>query len=288
MGIWMRTAAAGLIAAVSLIWGWSLTAAWEHMPAEWLCDYGQTPVVRGERGGKRNRKRMILLSAAGCGCYTVLLTWDMLSDCGLLSEWSLLPEWGFLLEGSGQMQARVSAMAFFWTFSALAAVWALGLVFLADRKYQIIPDQMLWIIGAVGVMRALAEGWSETRLLRFAAAAAAARAVAGLACMGLFILLGKGAELLVRIKDSVFLKKKNQEPFCGFGMGDVKFIFAIGVLLGMDDGLAALTYASLFCALCVGTLLLTGKLTASSTHPFGPYLCAVTAAVLLAQNAAVS
>lgn len=73
----------------------------------------------------------------------------------------------------------------------------------------------------------------------------------------------------------------DEEPEAGFGMGDVKLLAALGVLLGPAKGLTVLAAASLLCGTTAAVLWIAGLVKAGEPHPFGPYLCVAAAAILL-------
>ena len=125
--------------------GWSLMAAWEHMPARWLCDYGQPPPVRAENVHKSVRIWKKIFCAAGFGCYTVLSGWGADAESSVRTIFA----------------DTKTALSF---ASMLLAVWLLGLVLLADKNYQIIPDQLVVLLVLVGVLRASAAGNVAERL----------------------------------------------------------------------------------------------------------------------------
>jgi len=58
----------------------------------------------------------------------------------------------------------------------------------------------------------------------------------------------------------------------GFGMGDVKYIFATGLLIGLLPGLYGLMFGFLLGGLVSAILLLMKKVDKKTMIPFGPFL----------------
>lgn len=254
----------GFSCLTGLILAWSLTAAWEGMPGEWFCDYREIPGRRDSREDDATKRSRFLLRTAVFAWYLSALMWG-------------------LMTGSRVQATRPEEEIAFLILSAIVTVWVLGLILMSDKKYQIIPDQLVVLLCACGVVRTSALTWLATHSLRSVLGVLSVHAAAGFVCAGLFFLLGSGAGLLVKIKDGLLSKEDLAKCSDAFGMGDVKFLFAIGMLLGVEGGLWTLILASLACGLCAGVLLIAGRLKAGSPHPFGPYLCVAASVILLVQ-----
>ncbi|MDP1722708.1 MAG: prepilin peptidase [Candidatus Gottesmanbacteria bacterium] len=113
---------------------------------------------------------------------------------------------------------------------------SLLVIFVADFKYQIIPDSMV-IIGIVGVLLQGQALW-----------------LSALGAGGFFFLLW----LVTRGK--------------GMGLGDVKFAFLMGLLLGFPNIIVASYLAFLTGAVVGVILILTGKTQLRAHIAFGPFL----------------
>ncbi len=138
-------------------------------------------------------------------------------------------------------------------FSFLSLLIWLGLgacflaIFIADLRYQIIPDTA--VLGAVflSFLRILAN-YRYTAMLNWSWFTAAV--LAALFFLGL-VLITKGK---------------------GMGIGDVKLAFLMGLILGFPQILYALSFAFLTGALFGGILIIFGKKKLKSQIPFGPFL----------------
>lgn len=131
------------------------------------------------------------------------------------------------------------------SFSYILIFISLFVIFVADLKYQIIPDSML-IVGVVGVLFQGRPMW----------------------------LAGFGASLFFLI---LFLITRGR----GIGFGDVKLGFLMGLLLGFPYIVIAL-YIAFLTGATAGVILILGKMkTLKSAVPFGPFLIWGTVAGLM-------
>lgn len=122
-------------------------------------------------------------------------------------------------------------------FVSLIIFCALLVVFVADLKYQIIPDSML-VIAAIG---------------------------AGLGGLWVNALAGLGAALFFYMLWRITRGR-------GMGFGDVKLACVLGLLLGFP-GIVIALYAAFLTGAIVGVILiLRGKAGLKSKIPFGPFL----------------
>lgn len=118
--------------------------------------------------------------------------------------------------------------------------------------------------------------------------------------MVLLLLLIAGAELIVKVTEgnsfisylySAFLLSGILIIVSGIGyllfhkeamgMGDIKLVFPIGLLLGMRNGLMCLYLSFVFGAVVSALFLLFGKKKLGSKIPFGPYIVAAVVVVVL-------
>lgn len=122
---------------------------------------------------------------------------------------------------------------------------SLLVIFVADLKYQIIPDSMV-VVGVLGALIGFIGQIRPIGLLPYLASAAGAA--------GFFLLLW----LVTRGR--------------GMGFGDVKLAFFLGLLLGFPGIVIALYAAFLTGALVGVILILLRKKTIKGSVAFGPFL----------------
>lgn len=128
-------------------------------------------------------------------------------------------------------------------------------IFVADVKYQIIPDEMQIVLGSLSFVLQL--------LISPTVYIAAMSLVAG------------GAVMLPILTIYLFTKGK------GMGFGDVKLAISMGILLGIKGGLLGL-YLAFIAGAIVGLILIMGKkLKIKSKIAFGPFLVIGTIGVLI-------
>ena len=126
---------------------------------------------------------------------------------------------------------------------ALGGAWlifsSLLVMFVADLKYQIIPDSMI-IVGIIGVLGVIGILWEN-------------------------ILTGAGAAAFFLLL--YFITRGR-----GMGLGDVKLAFLLGLLLGYPGIIVGL-YAAFLTGAGAGVILMIGKYkTWKSRVAFGPFL----------------
>lgn len=180
--------------------------------------------------------------------------------CGKSLRWfELIPLLSFLLQGGRcrRCHARLSwqypivelvtGIAFFYGVNPLLFS-SLLVIFVADLKYQIIPDSMIVIgvIGVIGVLGVIGENF-----------------FAGIGAAAFFLLLW----LITRGK--------------GMGLGDVKLAFLMGLLLGFPKIVVA-AYLAFLTGAAVGVILiLLRKKDLKSKIAFGPFLIIGAVAAIL-------
>ncbi len=185
------------------------------IPAQWLCDYGEEPSEELKDPYVQRIKRI---------------------------PW----KWAF----SGFFAASAIRLAIFdWKFAlaGLVCSWALLEIAVADKKYSIIPDQFVILVGisAMGFIP-----YHETML----------QPLWG-------VLLGGGVMLLSAVGGKLVFRKDS------LGMGDVKLFAAIGLCLGFQGTLAALVLSTLSSAILFSILLLMKKAKRDDMLPLGPHIC---------------
>ncbi len=134
----------------------------------------------------------------------------------------------------------------------LFAYWiifsSLLVIFVADLKYQIIPDSMV-VAGSIGAAVRL---FSQISPIGFIGVLPYVLSAVG--ALGFFFFLW-------------FITKGR-----GMGLGDVKLVFLLGLLLGFPGIIVAL-YAAFLTGAVVGVILiLRGKKSLKGQVPFGPFL----------------
>ncbi len=154
----------------------------------------------------------------------------------------------FLL--SYTLMIRIIRVELFWPnfIFLLAVISGLIVIFFADWKYRIIPDQVLVILIAVVFAFDL---FYEKNLLP-------GHLLTAIIFCVFFLIL--------------FLLTKGR----GMGFGDVKYAFFMGLFLGYPKIIVAFYLSFLTGAAVSLILILAGKKTMKSTIPFGPFLIAST------------
>lgn len=150
------------------------------------------------------------------------------------------------------------------TISAYAIASALIVIFFADLKYHIIPDEATFALIIFSLLSIFSS--YPPHLLP-----------------PLHLLLSNligGVSLLLTIYFIFFVTRGR-----GMGFGDVKLAFAMGFLLGLSGGFLALYIAFVTGGIVGLALLLLRKKGLKSKLPFGPFLVLGTAAMLLAGKA---
>jgi leader peptidase (prepilin peptidase)/N-methyltransferase len=127
-------------------------------------------------------------------------------------------------------------------------------MFVADFKYQIIPDSMI-VIGTLGTVLLAFQGHSQSVL--------AIHCISGIGALAFFFLLW----LITRGR--------------GIGLGDVKLSFLLGLLLGYPQTIVALYIAFLTGALAGVILILARIKSLKSKIAFGPFLIMGTVIVIV-------
>lgn len=128
------------------------------------------------------------------------------------------------------------------TISLLGIISSLIVIFFADLKYRIIPDEMVVLLFIFSLPAVLSSQPLSQRVL------------SSLLLFGLFYLIYAAT------------KKR------GMGFGDVKLAAAMGFMLGLSGSLLAVYLAFVFGGLAGLTLILFGEKGMKSKIAFGPFL----------------
>lgn len=258
-----------LLAVAGSTQGALVVAVWNGMPARWLCDYGEAETSRHQR---RQLPAVLWGTFFGAG-FVFAGFYVFLREVGAsgVSFGNSGAAKESLREAIERLMMSSMERALLTALSVMGILWFLLLIFMADRKYMVIPDQFtagLAVWGAASAIASAAAG-ELTREL-------SGRLAAGLLCGGGFWILGGLAGLLTRLGR----RMEDRGAANSFGFGDVKLIFTLGFLLGTSGGFFVLAAASMVCGLVLSLLLLAGRTDLLGEHPFGPYLC-LTATVYL-------
>ena len=206
-----------LVAAVitGVLAGHSVVFMFNRMPAEWLCDYGEEP---SEELKDRSVQRI-----KGY-------------------PWKLVLTGLFIC-------IEMHLIIYDWQFCAAAVVfcWAMAVIFAADRKYGIIPDQFV-ILTAVSAMGFIPFHDSFMQQIYG-------------------VLTGAGVMLISALLGKLIFRKET------LGFGDVKLFAAIGLALGLKGTLAVLVMSSIAAAAVFAFKLIRKKIKRDDMLPLGPYIC---------------
>jgi prepilin signal peptidase PulO-like enzyme (type II secretory pathway) len=132
----------------------------------------------------------------------------------------------------------------------LICFWLLLLIGLADGKYGIIPDQLVVLLAITAIAFA---PYKDSFLDPLYGA-----------------LLGGGIFLLI----ALLFKRISGKP--SLGMGDVKLLVAIGLLVGFKDTAAVMMCTAILAGVGFSAGLVRGTLKWKDTAPLGPYIVAST------------
>ncbi len=220
LGIAAVLAKCGLFIAIGIVLGHSAVWAFNRMPAVWLCDYGQAP---GEKEISKDRQRIAShpYRAVFSAVFAVL---------GI----------------------RFCFMDPFTAVPLLAVLWILLEIALADRKYTIIPDQLLifLMVMTIGFIPTYAS-WKEP--------------VYGL-------LAGGGVMLCAALLGRLAAGRK------AVGFGDVKLFAALGMICGFHGILVILAVSSVLNAVVYVVRVSRDKAQKGKPQPLAPSIF-VTAAL---------
>ncbi|MEW6522840.1 MAG: A24 family peptidase [Bacillota bacterium] len=198
---------------------------------------------------------VLVWSLGTCGGYLVNrylrhLPWEP-GRRGGPGWWGVEPLSGFLVLAAYSTQGGGAGGAL-----AGAVVLLLVLMSLVDLDLQVIPDQLVVAGALLGVAAAARTGFGL----------ALAGGAVGLLTFTVIALVGRGA----------------------MGGGDVKFMGAIGLYLGLPLTLLAMMTAFVLAALIAAGLLVTGTRKGRDLIPFGPFLAAGALVAMLVGNPVIA
>ncbi len=205
---------------VGILAGWGSVAFFNKIPAKWLCDYDEEPDERV--WGLRIKKY------PWSPVFAILFIWI------LFFMWYRNP---------------------LYQLVAVISLWFLLLIFLADLKFMIIPDQftMAIAITAIGYIP------FQTDLLSPLLGAA----------------IGGGSFLFIGFTGKLIFKKE------AMGFGDVKLFAAIGLMAGMKGVIIIIFLTIMSAGIVMGIGLLIGKLQRGDHQPLAPFITASAGAFIL-------
>ncbi|MCQ2547170.1 MAG: A24 family peptidase [Clostridia bacterium] len=247
-----------------------------HVPGQWLCDYGENPVERSNalvraRGLSEKEGENIQRSLVDS-------TFRRIKE----NPWRWVFAAGFIciclrlsLQTTGELQIgttgddRILSMQL--ALAGLLVCWALLLIALADRIYMIIPDQFLLILMLAGAgmlpvhAKAMDAGLgsflNELTGYRFSnGMLAAIYLLAGIAIGVLLMLLVALLGRLVSGTDAL-------------GMGDIKLYAVLGFALGAAGIIFVFILSTLTAGISAGLGLATGSTGRKDQKPLGPHIC---------------
>ena len=214
-----------------------------HMPAGWLCEYGENPaedpgLAAGEKRIKENPWRWVY--AVGFIGLCLRLSLFEYEEGGLLS-----------------VQSEATTMTTQLAAAGLIACWILLIIALADLKFMIIPDQFVLLlalssIGFAPLWRNDSSGWETLNGFW--------QPLIGMA-------IGGGFMLLCAIAGKLIFRQE------AFGFGDVKLCAAMGLVLGINGTIAAVAAAVIISGFVAAAGLVSGRYRKGDRKPLGPYLC---------------
>lgn len=200
---------------VGVLAGHSVVYLFNRLPAHWLCDYGEEPS-------------------------------ESLRDTSVQRikgyPWKLVLSGLFICIG-------MHLIVYDWQFCVAGLVysWALVMIFAADRKYGIIPDQFVLLTAA-----------SAMGFIPFHDSIM--HQIYG-------VLIGAGVMLLSALLGKIIFRKET------LGFGDVKLFAAIGLVLGTTGTVFVLVASALVSAVVFGFKLIKKKIKRNDMLPLGPYIC---------------
>jgi prepilin signal peptidase PulO-like enzyme (type II secretory pathway) len=211
--------------------GYFTVTIFNKMPANWLVDYGETPdeeLVNGKRLGFR--KLGILISFV----YAIILT-------------LMIIQYGFNL----------------YPLLLFIPCIILLLIGISDKKYMIIPDQLVVALGIFGAlvyafeMYQINVPFTSPSYFHFTYYSPLLGA-----------LIGGGTIFAIGFIGSFLLKKE------AMGFGDVKLLAAVGVLLGTYGIIIVLIMTVLISGIYFIILMLAKKLKRGDYQALGPFIVA--------------
>ena len=229
-----------------------------HMPAAWLCEYGEDPakdprLAKGEKRIKENPWRWVYSVGFICLCLRLSLI-----------EYS---------GGQLSVQPEVTTMTTQLAAAGLIACWIMLIIALADLKFMIIPDQfvLLLAISSIG----FAPLWRVEEEKALAMNEGLWASLGGFWQPLLGMVIGGGFMLLCALVGKLIFRQT------AFGFGDVKLCAAIGLVLGINGTIAAVAAAVIISGFAAAAGLAAGRYGKRDQKPLGPYLCGCAMAYII-------
>jgi prepilin signal peptidase PulO-like enzyme (type II secretory pathway) len=171
------------------------------------------------------------------------------------TPWKLVFSMFFIASGIWMAESLWQSRLSPWAMGALLMAymicfWLLLLIGLADGKYGIIPDQLVILLALTAMAFA---PYKETFLDPLYG-----------------VLLGGGGFFLI----SLLFQKISGKP--SLGMGDVKLLGAVGLLMGFRDTASVMMVTAILAGVGFSAGLVKGTLKLKDTAPLGPYIVAAT------------
>lgn len=225
--------------------GPAIVYVFNHIPASWLCEYGELPADNPKfaeelkdphyKRLKENPWRWVY--AAGFMCLCIKIS---------LSEYQ-----GGMLDVPFSESLASGQVA----LAALISCWLMLIIALADLKYMIIPDQFVLLLVLSGI------GFFPT--------------FGGVLQPLVGMLIGGGSLLLVSGLGKLIFHSSS------VGFGDVKLAAALGIVLGIKGTIMSIACAFIFCGVAAAAGLATKRLKKTDFLPLGPFLCGAAMAYIL-------
>lgn len=176
------------------------------------------------------------------------------------SPWKLVYSMFFIVAGIWIAEKLWNSTIGPWSMVALLishiiAMWLLLLIALADGKYGIIPDELVFVLAITAIAFA---PYKDSFLDPLFGA-----------------LVGGGALLILALISKAITKKPS------LGMGDFKIFLAIGLIMGFEETIAILIVTAITSAIGFSAGLLIGSLKREDKVALGPYIVGATYLVLL-------
>ncbi len=200
--------------------GISTIYVFNRIPAKWLCDYDEEPTSA---------------------------MWDV-----RLKQ----KPWGILFVAFFTIcSIRLFVQSPMYGVAGLAALWILVQIAIADKKYMIIPDQLVIALTAVGFGFIPFSGPLKSQFLG--------------------ALIGGGIFLVIGIFGRIIFRKE------ALGLGDVKLFASVGLICGMTGTIVVFFLTIFSSALFFGIGVATKKWRVDSVQPLGPFIAGTTGVFLL-------
>ena len=238
--------------------GPAVVYVFNHMPASWLCEYGEDPakdprLAVGEKRINENPWRWVYSVCFICLCLRLSLI-----------EFS---------EGSLGVQPEVTGLTTQLAAAGLVACWILLIIALADLKFMIIPDQFVLLLALSSI--GFAPLWRADEEKALTLNATLWDSLSGFWQPLLGMVIGGGFMLICALAGKFIFKQT------AFGFGDVKLCAAMGLVLGINGTIAAVAAAVIISGFVAAAGLAAGRYGKKDQKPLGPYLCGCAMAYII-------